>query len=235
MSTRTISSTLATVKFWTGQKLLHSRFHPLYLTVTGNHPKAQTYAAWLVAEAENLKGVPANQPFPEGYTFVVGPENTLAPTAGYWFARTARLTNADLIYADENVLDPASGRRSDPVFKPDWSPVLHAHCDYIGDGYLIRTEHLLNPSDWSGLTIRHIPRVLVHRKAPRPLPSKVPLEDPIVNPTVSVIICSRNPAMLGDCLEALRSRTNYRPYELVILSHRVDMSSLCERFGACAK
>ena len=150
---------------------------------------------------------------------------TLAPTAGYWLKEST----ADLIYTDEDVL--ARGLRTDPVFKPQWSPELFAHVDYIGPSYIIRTE-LLGRKDFMGLTIQHVPRVLMHRREPRVIEGRDPNQLATSTARVSVVICSRNPQMLSECLGAIRSNTVYPNYELVILSHRVEMRALCERFGA---
>lgn len=88
--------------------------------------------------------------------------------------------NADLIYSDEDKLDSA-GNRSDPFFKPEWSPDLLLSMNYIGDLLIVRRELIQAVggfrSDFEGsenhdLILRtteqtdriyHIPRVLYHR------------------------------------------------------------------------
>ncbi len=111
---------------------------------------------------------------------VLPPRDTLAPHALAELALAAGL-EVDLLYGDEDWLD-ASGRRSAPFFKPDWSPDLLRSVDYIGlfvvrrdlleasggvregyegaEGY----ELLLRLSERTG-RIGHVPRLLHHRRS----------------------------------------------------------------------
>ncbi len=66
--------------------------------------------------------------------FVVFPggQDLLAPTALFDVIKLLNLhPEADIIYADEDTIDFA-GRRSDPFFKPDWSPDLALSLPYTG-------------------------------------------------------------------------------------------------------
>lgn len=87
---------------------------------------------------------------------------------------------ADLIYADHDFVD-TGGERSDPVFKPDWSPDLLLSTNYISDALAARNRLLteLGPleighSPETGYTFllrltakrlktKHIDRVLYHK------------------------------------------------------------------------
>ena len=127
MSNRLLAATLGTVKYWAGQKLLESPLHPYYLKLTGQREKPPTYPQWLASEATHLARVPTGVPLPQGYRAILPAGAQLAPTAGHWFGLAIAETGADLVYSDEDVM-AVTGERSDPVFKPAWSPELFAHC-----------------------------------------------------------------------------------------------------------
>ena len=87
----------------------------------------------------------------------------------------------DLFYWDEDKFDP-EGRRSEPFFKPDWSPDLLLSMNYLGECSVIRralAEQLgglhrgFGPSQNYDLALRaveqtdrivHLPEVLYHRR-----------------------------------------------------------------------
>ena len=162
---------------------------------------------------------------PEGYRIVVPPDTRLAADAQYWFAAAIAGSGADLVYADEDMVNE-EGRRCDPVFKPAWSPELFQRCNYLGGAYVIR----------NGVTpgagrVAHVPRVLFHRTKPaRYEASTSPV--PNVSALVSVMVCSRTPALASDCLAALRNTTAWPNYEIVLIDHCAGMQSIAERFGA---
>jgi GT2 family glycosyltransferase len=110
-------------------------------------------------------------------------DELLSPDALYWniqFLQNHR--DADLIYSDEDKVDP-SGSRRDPFFKPDWSPDLLLSNNYIGRFFVVRRQVVHEAGGFrseydSGrnydlilrlteLTqnILHIPRILVHDRA----------------------------------------------------------------------
>jgi GT2 family glycosyltransferase len=92
---------------------------------------------------------------------------------------------ADVIYSDQDSIDDA-GRRTDPFFKPDWSPDLLLSMNYVGGLLLFRRalaagaggfrEGASQSQDYDLLlrlvertsNIRHIPKVLYHQPAARP-------------------------------------------------------------------
>ena len=76
------------------------------------------------------------------YVAVLEPGAVLAPQALLAFARRlAAEPGLDLVYADEDRLDP-EGRRADPHFKPDWSPETLEAGFTIGRPALYRTERV---------------------------------------------------------------------------------------------
>ena len=238
-----LASKLETVKYWAGQKLLHSPLHPYYLRITGNVPKPCTYARFIDAEALDPADRALNTPLPPGFKLVLPEGAHLAPDAAFWLSQAAVQSDADLIYADEDVEAGApSGTRGQPVFKPAWSPELFAHCDYLGGAYLIREG--IDLANLKGRTIVHVPRVLFHRNAPAeyPLRDAAPTQSPqqrpqspppqnITSSLVSIIICSRNPVLVAECLQSIRSKTAYKTYEIVLIDHRAGMAAVAERFG----
>jgi GT2 family glycosyltransferase len=108
-------------------------------------------------------------------------DDTLAPFALYEVVRTINEhPQADLLYSDEDKIDPSGSHRSEPHFKPDWAPDTLRSCNYIGHLAVYRRELLarigfLRPGfdgsqDYDLLLraseqareIVHIPRVLYH-------------------------------------------------------------------------
>ena len=82
--------------------------------------KEQLYPDWCLTEA------------PNGDVMLFLPAGTLlAPTALFQIAAAvAAAPSIELIYADEDRLDPAGGRIK-PWFKPPWDPVLAHECDLL--------------------------------------------------------------------------------------------------------
>jgi len=126
----------------------------------------------------------------------------------------SRFPDTDLIYSDEDKISE-DGVRSDPFFKPDWSPDLLLSCMYIGNFTLYRKELFQKGGGYttasatcreydallklSELTekIRHIPRVLYHRRG---------LHSDIVTPASRVQICSESAKAKEAIGEALKRR-----------------------------
>ena len=50
--------------------------------------------------------------------------------------------DAKVVYADEDVLD-RNGRRSQHHFKPDWNYDFQLSTGYLGNAWLIKTDHLV--------------------------------------------------------------------------------------------
>lgn len=115
------------------------------------------------------------------FVALVGQEDRLAPDALFEIARAIdEHPGADVLYSDEDRVDE-TGARTDPYFKPDWSPELLAGCMYLGRLCVYRSALVRDLGgmragrDGSGehdlalravertSAIRHIPRVLYHR------------------------------------------------------------------------
>jgi len=151
---------------------------------------------------------------PSGYKLVVHADDTLEPHAISSMAAEAVRTGADLIYADEDWIDP-SGARRDPVFKPDWSPELYASCRYTGRSYMAREEAPDPPR-----TAAHINQVLIHSRSRLvPQAGAAPAAH---TPHASIVICSRNGSLLRRCLKSLE-RTRYPSWEVIAVLHHLDV------------
>jgi GT2 family glycosyltransferase len=177
------------------------------------------------------------------YVLPLAEGSLLRPHALLEFALTAAAwPAAELIYADEDVIDVV-GDRSGWRFKPAWSPnMLEAFC-YLGQPVLMRRVTVRSLGGWraevpdahhdlalrfthavESHTIVHLAKLLVHGAAapvstennlPRPV-NRAPLSQP----RVSLIIPTRDGAkLLRACVRSIRSLTNYENYEILIIDN----------------
>lgn len=212
------------------------------------------YARW-VAEFDAIDDGVALEP-PAGWTVLTSGDIVVRSSAvALAAASLAADPEVDLIYADEDVLAP-DGARRDPWFKPDWTPEpAYGGQDMVGGGFvMVRRSELEAAGDLApGLEaldlalrlppgrIRHIPRVLAHRRAPHTVeglaklaarhagaPSVAsphggfriawPLPEP--RPLVSVIVPTRDRAdLLARCAKGVLRETAYGPLELLIVDN----------------
>ncbi len=121
----------------------------------------------------------------EDFIAILDHDDTLAPFALYEVANVIRRNpGTDFVYSDADKLD-LSGRRCEPLLKPDWSPEMLLCCNLLNQFSVFRRSWLekigfLNPDldgaqDWD-LYLRitehtdqvfHIPQILYHwRKTP---------------------------------------------------------------------
>lgn len=113
----------------------------------------------------------------------VSPGTIIAEQALYWFVSSlVPSAGVQVIYSDHDRLDQ-QGVRTDPVFKPDWSPQHLRSTNYIGPAVAYRAERLLQRMqpdtkgiDWLNRyamllrmteqlpekAVRHIPALLFH-------------------------------------------------------------------------
>lgn len=115
------------------------------------------------------------------YVALLDHDDRLAPFALYEIVK--KLSNnpdLDVIYSDHDILEEDSGKRKNPLFKPDWSPEIMLSSNYITHLTVIRRELIKRVSgfreefdgaqDWdlflriSEITDRvgHIPKILYH-------------------------------------------------------------------------
>jgi glycosyltransferase involved in cell wall biosynthesis len=112
-------------------------------------------------------------------------DDTIDPFALSEVALAITRHQADLIYTDEDKITEDGGTHFDPHFKPDWSPDLITHVNYINHLLTVRKKvlekaGLLNPDrdgaqDYDLLlrildtdpVVYHIPKILYHWRAAR--------------------------------------------------------------------
>lgn len=155
---------------------------------------ALLYPAAFVSVADQA-AVVHNRLDPEAWYVFVARGAQLAPQSLCWLvASLEAFPDTQCVYADHDRLD-ATGQRSQPVFKPDWSPELLRATDYIGPAFALRgdrlaaslpagrvdrydvllraTEQLEKPT-----AVVHVPAVLFHLCGSEPEPPAGP--DPVV-------------------------------------------------------
>jgi O-antigen biosynthesis protein len=129
-------------------------------------------------------------------------DDVLAPEALFELVnRLQEEPAADLVYSDEDAIT-VDGRREDPLFKPDWSPVLLLSMNYLERFGLMRKRLVdeiggfsaeLGPAQSYDLVLRltektgriaHVPKVLYHRR---------------LRPTTPATVRSRRAAIDEEC------------------------------------
>jgi hypothetical protein len=108
-------------------------------------------------------------------------DDTLAPCALY---ETALLLNEDpaanFVYSDRDEISEDGSARSNPFFKPGWSPEILMSANYLTHFCVLRSDHIRDIGGWRSETdgaqdwdlflrathkhggVRHIPKVLYH-------------------------------------------------------------------------
>jgi GT2 family glycosyltransferase len=152
-----------------------------------------------------------------------------------------QVPSAELIYTDEDRIDPA-GQRGDWRFKPAWSPNFLQATNYLGATTLLRSASVRDLGGWRAdapdarhdlllrLTSRaepgaivHLAKLLVHTTAP---PAAAPFRTTDARsiatpaPRVSLIIPTRDGAdLLATCVRSIRALTRYPNYEIIIVDN----------------
>ena len=162
--------------------------------------RSQIYDRWVLCDTldEIFRQVKPLQPGDWRLIWLDGGE-TLHSGALYAYAsKINESPSADLIYADDDVIDDA-GNRSRPFFKPDWSPDYFESFDFVGAGACLsgrvakpalseaRSAYdLMLRATEAACKIEHIRHILIHRAAALDAP--------------------RSPEQAADEIEALRGR-----------------------------
>ena len=90
--------------------------------------KAQTYARWELCVASSR--AEAFRQATGDYIAFLEAGDALAPEALFELVKRLNEGDADVVYSDEDWLSE-SGRREDPLFKPDWDPDLLLSTNYL--------------------------------------------------------------------------------------------------------
>lgn len=159
------------------------------------------------------------------------PGDTLSPFALEAVAAAIEEREYGLIYTDEDRID-ASGRRAQPVFKPGWSPELAGDANYPGRFQVLSRKAREGGESAAPRAVKHIPRVLYHRRADSqhkapggPAAGKRAVSGA---PLASIVICSRNAALLARCLKSIEHTTGYARREIVVVEHRTGDDAAME-------
>jgi GT2 family glycosyltransferase len=202
---------------------------PLISVITNAHLSEQSYPHWeRVPDAASAKG---------DFILQLHPGDRLSPHALHNYAQAhSRDDSAALFYSDEDRIDN-QGNRTDPLFKPGWSPELLRSTGYLGRSVLYRRD--IFPHHDPTLRAHHIPRVLYHRSCGVGLwPAKLQLHQLPSDAKLTLIICSRQPRQIEECLESVQA-TRALPTEILVVHHQQsgtakDMQRCVEHFGGAS-
>jgi len=159
----------------------------------------------------------------------------------------SKTPEARVIYADDDLLDPA-GRRSSPHFKPEWNNELYLHHDYLTGSSILKLDNrsievIAGKACWAaalvaraledGRRATHIAQVLHHRRT-RPQPSRtlpqLSLSSPL--PRVSVVVPTRNRLdLLSTCVAGLE-QTTHPDLEVIVVDNDSDDPATLEFLDA---
>ncbi len=174
---------------------------------------------------------------PADHVLLLPPGVTLADSAVLHLrAAIAAAPDADLLYADEDVLAP-DGSRHTPWFKPDFDPEMVRAGDMLGPAAVFRRPLLArlgwrgevpDATDLRGMTetaaglgchIHHVPSILFHRpRAPALSPVSAPL--PGQKPLVSIIMPTRDrAALLRKAAHGVLHNTDYPALEVLLVDN----------------
>ena len=170
------------------------------------------------------------------YAAILPSDVVLSPVAEYRWGEALQRTDAEAIYSDWDHIN-AAGARHAPRFTPELSPALLGGTPYWGNSFLVRTALLrsagadLDPSGpgWAHVLARRlaestgaivrIPEILWHRAGPvEPIESGHAGSlrgDPS---QASIVICSRTPRLLENCLRSLR-QSDAALAEIIVVVH----------------
>ncbi|WP_296721663.1 glycosyltransferase family 2 protein [Erythrobacter sp.] len=172
----------------------------------------------------------------------------IAPGAARAYRAAIAEDDRSAYFADDDLLD-GLGRRTDPHFKPNWNPELHAHFDYLTGACIVKGNRpilaaLADEKDWAPFLIgqatadgaKHLPLVLHHRRGrPTPcVPAAIASRSSSL-PDLSVIIPTRNQVdLLRICLEGLYT-VNYPAIEIIIVDNDSDEPATLQFLAELAK
>ncbi len=168
-----------------------------------------------------------------GWLAPVSEGDTLAPFA---LAELLRLLNnesdLDFIYSDHDVID-LNGRRTQPFFKPGWSPEFLSDSPYTARLSLYRAQVI--PADslfWNdeqswlkyfasrSVHAARIPKVLYHYSSKPEFPSNRQRQRPQNQGSISILISTRDqPTQLKCAVHSIFEKTSYSNFEIVIINN----------------
>jgi GT2 family glycosyltransferase len=175
--------------------------------------------------------------------------DTLSSTAlGEVFRVISNQQNLDFIYTDHDVID-ASGKRSDPFFKPEWSPEFLGDLPYtsrlsVYRSQLIPTDSLfwIDEQSWlkyfASRSVRaiRIPKVLYHFSK-KPQFNLKPQSPRLQNPgSISILIPTRDqPEKLKCAVDSILNKSTYSNFEIVIINNSSEQQQTLQVFEEIRK
>ena len=183
------------------------------------------------------------------YSVILPADARVSALASYRWSELLENDGIDAAYSDWDHVS-ADRQRHTPRFTPEFSPALLRGTPYWGGCFLVRTSLLkelgsdLDPSAaaWTHSlaqrlaeekkAITRVPRILWHSTN---TPSTRQGTDTSVQPGVpsnaSIVICSRTPRLLEQCLRALR-RSDTALAEIVVVAHAGGPLAKLQRIAA---
>ncbi len=181
------------------------------------------------------------------YVTILEENAVLAPLALYRVVEALQTEEYELIYSDEDSLDPALGR-VDPLFKPAWSPELSLSelypgnllvyksggLDKVGDVTAVNTRDfvrsLVRGASKRATRAHHIPRILCHSRTARRSESAMLFSEyhdaasgaiarAPARQNTTAIVCSRSAALLERCLASIRTTAGDAIRQVVVVAH----------------
>lgn len=170
-------------------------------------------------------------------------EDRLSPRLGEVFARLGEVSRRNIVYWDHDYL--INGRRSLPVIKPDWDPVLAESLSLFGSSAVMRITTAIAIAQAIGkltvcsadierlqvaaargdpqVTPLHLPLILTHRGVSDPEPRSGharPFGYPVTWPGVTIVIPTRDQAeLLAACIAGLDQLAYRGEIETIILDN----------------
>src|SRR5579885_351853 len=168
------------------------------------------------------------------FVAIVGAGAILEPDAvRCWLAAVQENTIA--AYSDWDEID-SNGRRHSPRFTPELSPELLLQTMYWGRCFLVRAAALRNVAGKfsahdlalrltdTGAPIARVPRILWHATTTAGETKPAGARGAAPTDRASIVICTRNPKLLAQCLASLR-RTIGARHEVIVVAHQIDGGS----------
>jgi len=183
------------------------------------------------------------------YTLICFGRVLLNSLSTYMFLEAATRTGAEIVYADNDRMD-AFGQRTNPAFKPQFSPTYIAHYNYIGDCLLLARGVAfpgknagalseLTPAAYDRLVawlvrgrhVEHVPFILYHALDDVARETHDTPRYPQSGPSVAIIIPTRDGvAYLRACIDSIVGKTSYDLARVEILV--IDNNSAEEKTHA---
>jgi GT2 family glycosyltransferase len=215
----------------------------LLISGSGNASQIHDSRVQNVNETEISKGVKGEWLAP------ISQGDTLSSTAlGEVFRVITNQQDLDFIYTDHDVMD-ADDTRSDPFFKPEWSPEFLGDLPYTSRLSVYRTQLIptdslfwIDEQSWlkyfASRSVRatRIPKVLYHFSK-KPEFNLKPQSPRLQNPgSISILIPTHDqPEKLKCAVDSILNKSTYSNFEIVILNNSSEQQQTLQLFEEIRK